>query len=107
VSHVATLGLKPAAIPAAPTAASPFTRAYTRYAMGLLLAIYIVNFLDRTTELRPSRASKSPATLGQQRPGQPAPGCYGTGAEAYPSVYGEQFAVRFLRSDNTNHRCKH
>lgn len=47
MSHVATLGLEPAAIPAAPTAASPFTRAYTRYAMGLLLAIYIVNFLDR------------------------------------------------------------
>src|SRR5207342_2942062 len=45
MSHVATLGLKPAAIPAA--AASPFTRAYTRYAMGLLLAIYIVNFLDQ------------------------------------------------------------
>ena len=48
MSHVVTLGLKPAAIPAAPTAAAlPFTRAYTRYAMGLLLAIYIVNFLDR------------------------------------------------------------
>ena len=48
MSHVATLGLEPAAIPARPTAiAPPFTRAYTRYAMGLLLAIYIVNFLDR------------------------------------------------------------
>jgi Major Facilitator Superfamily len=48
MSHVAALGLEPAAIPAAPTAiATPFTRAYTRYAMGLLLAIYIVNFLDR------------------------------------------------------------
>ena len=48
MSHVATLGLEPAAIPAGPTAITPpFTRAYTRYAMGLLLAIYIVNFLDR------------------------------------------------------------
>lgn len=26
---------------------APFSRAYTRYAMGLLLGIYIVNFLDR------------------------------------------------------------
>ncbi|ACG77438.1 major facilitator superfamily MFS_1 [Phenylobacterium zucineum HLK1] len=31
----------------APDHAPPFSRAYTRYAMGLLLGIYIVNFLDR------------------------------------------------------------
>src|SRR5262245_12926351 len=33
---------QPAAAPA-----TPFSGAYTRYAMGLLLGIYIVNFLDR------------------------------------------------------------
>jgi MFS family permease len=32
---------------AAPAHAAPYSRAYTRYAMGLLLAIYIINFLDR------------------------------------------------------------
>jgi MFS family permease len=38
-------GLAPAAAPAA--SATPYSRAYTRYAMSLLLGIYIVNFLDR------------------------------------------------------------
>lgn len=33
--------------PAAPAADPPFSKAYTRYAMWLLLGIYIVNFLDR------------------------------------------------------------
>lgn len=40
----------PAAEPAAPSAAAPpipFSRGYTRYAMWLLLGIYIINFLDR------------------------------------------------------------
>lgn len=38
----------PTAKPAAPTeGATPFSKAYTRYAMGLLLGIYIINFLDR------------------------------------------------------------
>src|SRR5678816_558073 len=42
-----TEAVNPGAAPAATAEAMPFTRAYTRYAMGLLLAIYIVNFLDR------------------------------------------------------------
>lgn len=36
-----------AAAPATDAHVAPFSRAYTRYAMGLLLGIYIVNFLDR------------------------------------------------------------
>lgn len=44
--------VEPAAAPrpepmAAPAYDAPYSRAYTRYAMGLLLAIYIINFLDR------------------------------------------------------------
>lgn len=35
------------AAPAAPADALPFSKGYTRYAMWLLLGIYIVNFLDR------------------------------------------------------------
>jgi MFS family permease len=37
----------PAAASPPLAAAPPFSASYTRYAMGLLLAIYIVNFLDR------------------------------------------------------------
>jgi MFS family permease len=38
----------PAAKPAIPTeGATPFSKGYTRYAMWLLLGIYIINFLDR------------------------------------------------------------
>lgn len=33
--------------PAAGAEAPPFSKGYTRYAMGLLLGIYIINFLDR------------------------------------------------------------
>ena len=38
----------PAGDPAATPSAQPFSAAYTRYAMFLLLGIYIVNFLDRS-----------------------------------------------------------
>ena len=44
---VAPAAPKSAASPEAAAQAQPFSRAYTRYAMGLLLGIYIVNFLDR------------------------------------------------------------
>src|SRR5690349_5628638 len=48
MSRVAAPGLEPPiSTPTAPAAAAPFSPAYTRYAMGLLLGIYIVNFLDR------------------------------------------------------------
>ncbi len=47
-----TDAVNPAAGPASPPAAAdaqvlPFSKAYTRYAMWLLLGIYIINFLDR------------------------------------------------------------
>jgi MFS family permease len=45
MSHVT--GVEPALAPATGAATSPYSPAYTRYAMGLLLGIYIVNFLDR------------------------------------------------------------
>jgi MFS family permease len=47
MSHVAVPGAEPTVAPATPAHVAPFGAAYTRYAMGLLLAIYIVNFLDR------------------------------------------------------------
>jgi len=48
MTEAVTPGVGPAAIPAAPEAhVAPFSKAYTRYAMWLLLGIYIVNFLDR------------------------------------------------------------
>jgi len=45
MSHVT--GVEPVLAPAAGTQAVPYSPTYTRYAMGLLLGIYIVNFLDR------------------------------------------------------------
>jgi len=42
-----TPGVADPAAPAADAPAMPFSPGYTRYAMGLLLGIYIVNFLDR------------------------------------------------------------
>jgi MFS family permease len=45
MSHVT--GVEPALAPAAGAQAAPYSPTYTRYAMGLLLGIYIVNFLDR------------------------------------------------------------
>ncbi len=47
MSHVASPGIEPDLAPAVPAHVAPFSPAYTRYAMGLLLAIYIINFLDR------------------------------------------------------------
>jgi MFS family permease len=40
-------GIGPAATPAAAPEVMPYSKSYTRYAMFLLLGIYIVNFLDR------------------------------------------------------------
>ena len=45
MSHVT--GAEPTLAPAAAPPATPYSPAYTRYAMGLLLGIYIINFLDR------------------------------------------------------------
>ena len=42
-----TDAVSPGLAPAAAVAAAPFSKGYTRYAMWLLLGIYIVNFLDR------------------------------------------------------------
>jgi len=45
MSHVT--GVEPTLAPVAGAQAAPYSPTYTRYAMGLLLGIYIVNFLDR------------------------------------------------------------
>ena len=45
MTEAVTPGVGPAAVDASP--ALPFSKAYTRYAMWLLLGIYVVNFLDR------------------------------------------------------------
>jgi MFS family permease len=46
MTSTATPDAEPHAAPA-PAAATPFSRGYTRYAMWLLLGIYVINFLDR------------------------------------------------------------
>ena len=77
MSHVATLGLEPAAIPAGPTAiAPPFTRAYTRYAMGLLLG-------DLHRQLPRSAGGQHPGRADQERPGS---GRLAAGPDERPGV---------------------
>ena len=48
MTETAAPSVDPAAPPVTPAvSAQPFSASYTRYAMFLLLGIYIVNFLDR------------------------------------------------------------
>ena len=48
MTETAAPSVEPSAPPATPAvSAAPYSASYTRYAMFLLLGIYIVNFLDR------------------------------------------------------------